>query len=107
MSVYLLAVVGEAEHHGQVRRIRAGGPRFVEHPVAADVLDAHAVPLEVSVEVALADRSELASRVTLGDVADDGLGRWCLLAVREGHAFRTVEGGEAGGAVRRNERAAR
>ena len=54
MSVYLLAVVGEAEHHGQVQRIRPGGQRFAEH--AADALDADAVPLEVRVEVALADR---------------------------------------------------
>ena len=107
MSVYLPAVVGEAEHYGQVRRIRAGGQRFVEHPVAADALDADAVPLKVPVEVAPADRSELASRVTPRHVADDGLGRCCLPAVRGGHAYRTVEGGDVGGAMRRNERPAR
>jgi hypothetical protein len=107
MSVYLPAVVEEAEHHGQVQRIRAGGQRFVEHLVAVDALDAGAVPLEVPVEVALADRSDLASRVTLRDVADDGLGRWCLPAVRGGHAYRTVEGGEVGGPVRCDARAVR
>jgi hypothetical protein len=107
MSVYLPAVVGEAGHHGQVQRIRAGGQRFVEHPVAADALDADAVPLEVPVEVALADRSDLVSRVTPRDVADDGLGRCCLPAVRGGHAYRTVKGGDVGGAMRRNERPAR
>jgi hypothetical protein len=48
--------VGEAEHQGQVQRVRPGGQRFVEHPVAADALGADAVPLQVPVEVALADR---------------------------------------------------
>jgi hypothetical protein len=43
MSVYLLAVVWDtAEDQGQVQRVGAGGQRFVEHPVAADALDAHA-----------------------------------------------------------------
>ncbi len=30
------------EHQGQVQRVRPCGPRFVEHPVATDALDAHA-----------------------------------------------------------------
>jgi hypothetical protein len=43
MSVYLRAVVRDRpEHQGQVQRVRPRGPRFVEHPVAADALDAHA-----------------------------------------------------------------
>jgi hypothetical protein len=56
MSVYLLAVVWEtAEDQGQVQRVGAGGQRFVEHPVAADALDADAVPVQVPGEVAPAD----------------------------------------------------
>jgi hypothetical protein len=34
--------VGQAEHQGQVQRVRPRGQRFVEYPVAADALDAHA-----------------------------------------------------------------
>src|SRR6202022_3893180 len=48
--------VGQAEHQGQVQRVRPRGQRFVEHPVTADALDADAVALQVPVEVALADR---------------------------------------------------
>jgi hypothetical protein len=47
--------VGQAEHQRQVQRVRPRGQRFVEHPVAADALDADAVPLQVPVEVAPAD----------------------------------------------------
>jgi len=39
--------VGQAEDQGQVQRIRAGGQRLVEHPVAADALNVDAVPLQV------------------------------------------------------------
>jgi hypothetical protein len=43
MSVYLRPVVRDRpEHQGQVQRVRPRGPRFVEHSVAADALDAHA-----------------------------------------------------------------
>lgn len=42
---------GQAEDQGQVQRVRPGGQRFVEHPVAADALDADAVPLQVPAEV--------------------------------------------------------
>jgi len=48
--------VGQAEDQGQVQRVGPGGQRFVEHPVAADALDVDAVPLQVPVEVAPADR---------------------------------------------------
>lgn len=56
MSVYFAGGgMGQAEHQGQVQRVRAGGQRFVEHPVAANALDADAVPLQVPVEVAPGD----------------------------------------------------
>jgi hypothetical protein len=48
--------VGQAEDEGQVQRVGPGGQRFVEHPVAADALDADAVPLQIPGEVAPADR---------------------------------------------------
>jgi hypothetical protein len=47
--------MGQAEHQGQVQRVRPRGQRFMEHPVAADALNADAVPLKVPVEVAPAD----------------------------------------------------
>jgi hypothetical protein len=43
MRVYLLAGVRDRpEHQGQVQPVRPRGPRFAEHPVATDALDAHA-----------------------------------------------------------------
>jgi hypothetical protein len=48
---------GQAEDQGQAQRVRPGGQRFVGHPAAADAPDADAVPLQVPVEVAPADRS--------------------------------------------------
>jgi hypothetical protein len=47
--------VGDAEHQGQVQRVRPAGQCLVQDPVAADALDADAVGLEVEVDVALAD----------------------------------------------------
>jgi hypothetical protein len=47
--------VGDAEHQGQVQRVRPAGQCLVQDPVAADALDADAVGLEVEVDVAPAD----------------------------------------------------
>jgi len=49
MSVYLLAVQYERPStSARVQRLRPGGQGFVEYPVAADALDADAVPLVIA-----------------------------------------------------------